>query len=671
MALSQEERDTLYGGVTDFETRASMVEREDLTGDPRSPAQQAVDFMSNPKESLFKPIAAASMDFASGLNTGVAGAAQLGAEVLTTVPLGLSWLLSSEDEGFFTLEDRESFIQNNITQPELARQEAYAQYRKDLTGEEPSSFVETIGQIFPSLIINPTKAAPTVLGRMYQASKVGGLSGGMEFSEGGSLEKAKNAMLGAALGVGFQGGIDGAIGLKRLTEKASLRKLSVNNPTAADVLNRSEQTEVLKAAERLGITLTPAEATGDMMLVHGQNQIVVNEATRGELAEFILKRNDDLTENILNLQRVGDRDLQYTGSTFTPAQLGTAAGSPARAPFLGKQDEVRWKKSRQEVYRKTLDQEDLASVLSASPLLQRQFVKYRTALKTKATNRTDAQVLDLEVFNKLKRDLQIEGDMPLNNVGFLDMLINNLDQVLDKGSEVGTAAGKAQRAAIQNQRKALSESLKRKVTGYSDVKAQGQRALAVSLLRNSVDETTTAAGDYAETFYKNILKDKKKREELVGILKANDPQAASHVADLGFVMSHIFSDANLANKIKQTSGDIATESTGGAGTVSQSLPLLIKFKSYLQKDEAMIRVLTDPRWASAVKDLKGRTPDETLLKVTNFLTTVVNTSNLVEQTFFQRASDAEKKENRPRQTSKNRERPESSRIPLGLFGNNL
>lgn len=671
MALSQEERDALYSEVDDFETKATMVKREELTGDPRSPLQQAVDFVADPTENLLKPVSAGLSDFVSGLNTGVVGVGQAVAEVATAVPLGLSWLLSEEDEGFFTAEDREKFIQGNITQPELARQELYAQYRRDLTGEDPSGFMEVAGQIFPSLAVNPKKAAPTILGRMFQAGKFGGVSGGMEFTEGGTGEKAQNAIIGATLGVGFQGGIDGAVGLKRLTEKARLRKLTANNPTASDVLSRAEQTEVVKAAERLGITITPAEATGDLMLIHGQNQLVLNEATRGELAEFLLQRNDALTENILKLQRVGDRDLQYTGATFTPASIsGAADATPARAPFLGKQDEVRWKKSRQEVYRKSIDQEDLAEVLMASPLLQRQFIKYQTALKTKPTKRTDAQVLDLEVFNKLKRDLEIEGDMPLNNVGFLDMLINNLDQVLDKGSEAGTAAAKSQRAAIQGQRKALSEALKKKVAGYADVKSQGQRALAVSMLRNAVDETTTAAGDYAETFYKNVLKDKKKREELISILKANDPQAASHVADLGLVMSHIFSDANIARKIKEVSGDIATESTGGAGTVSKYAPLLVKFKSMLTKDEAMLRVLTDPRWASAVKGLKGRTPDETLLKLTNFFTTVTNTSNYIENTLNLRDEREEERRNRPRQVSKQRQALTPSRIPLGIAGRN-
>ena len=56
------------------------------------------------------------------------------------------------------------------------------------------------------------------------------------------------------------------------------------------------------------------------------------------------------------------------------------------------------------------------------------------------------------------------------------MLVDNLDQVLDKGADVTTAAGKKQRAIVQNQRKALSQVMKNKVSGYADMKSQGQRA---------------------------------------------------------------------------------------------------------------------------------------------------------------------------------------------------
>ena len=410
-------------------------------------------------------------------------------------------------------------------------------------------------------------------------------------------------LLGATLGIGFQGGVDATVGLKRLMEKAKLQKLNVNNPTAQDVLSREETTQVLDAAERLGITITPAEATGDLMLVHGQNQIMINEATRGELAEFILKRNDDLTENILALQRVGDRDLQYAGANFTPANAAAGDAVAARPPFLGAQDEVRWKKSRQEVFRKALEPKELSDIVNSSPLLRRQLEKYNSALKKEPSKRTDADVLALESINSLKRSIGIKGDISINNVGFLDMVINNLDQVLDKGADVSTAAGRQQLKDIQNQRKALSEALKRRVAGYGDVKAQGQRARAVSMLRGVVD-TSSRKGEYAENFYKGILKDKTKREELIKILKPNDPNAANTVADLALVMQHIFSDANLAKKLNQGVQDIATESTGSAGQFGALAVTVMKLKSLLKKDEAMVRVLTDPRWAAGIKKKK-------------------------------------------------------------------
>ena len=250
------------------------------------------------------------------------------------------------------------------------------------------------------------------------------------------------------------------------------------------------------------------------------------------------------------------------------------------------------------------------------------------------------------------------------------MVINNLDQVLDKGADVSTAAGRQQIKDIQNQRKALSEALKRRVTGYGDVKAQGQRARAVSMLRDVVD-TSSRKGEYAENFYKGILKDKTKREELIKILKPNDPNAANTVADLGLVMQHIFSDANLARKLNQGVQDIATESTGSAGQFGPLAVTVMKLKSLLKKDEAMIRVLTDPRWAAGIKNIKARTPDETLVKLTSFLTTVTNTSDKIENTLTRRAQREAEEANRPRQTSKQRETPTPSRMPLGIAGRGM
>lgn len=660
MALTQKERDLLFTtlGNEEPEQLSSAIKRDELTGDPRSPIQKVFGLVSDPVENLLKPISATSMDFVSGMNTGVVGVAQLASEVATLPPVGLNWLLG---EDFFTMEDREKFISQHITEPELARQEVYSQYREELTGEKPSSLSLLLGQVFPSLAVSPTKSAPSLMGRLVQSGKLGGISGGMEFTEGGSTQRASNIMLGVALGVPLQGILDGGIASKRFLEKAKLQKLTVDSPNVVESLTREETKQVLEAAQRLGITVTPAEATNDLLLIHGQRQLNINEATRGELATFISQRNDDLTENILKLQRVGDQDLQYAGAKFTPTSGGNGIAPP---PFLSKLDEARWKKTRQEVYRKTLDTEELNKILKASPLLQSQFVKYKTALKTKPTKRTNEQVLSLESINKLKRDLGIEGDISFNNVGFLDMLVDNLDQVLDKGSDISTTAGKKQRAIIQNQRKALSQVLKNKVSGYADMKIQGQRAKVVSMLQNAVDNTVSV-GDYPKKFYDTVLKDKKKREELIAMLKPSSPDAANTVADLALVMQHIFGDASIAKKIAQTSDDIAMQGTGGLGQVGAAA---IKLRGMLKSDNGMIRVLIDPRWASGIKNLKGRTPNETLMNVTTFLTTVTNTTNAIEKAIGLREERRQQKEQLPSRTSKTGQPPRPNKSgQLGLF----
>jgi len=249
------------------------------------------------------------------------------------------------------------------------------------------------------------------------------------------------------------------------------------------------------------------------------------------------------------------------------------------------------------------------------------------------------------------------------------MLIDNLDEVVDKGVDATTAAGRKKLALISNQRKALSSTLKKKVSGYAAMKGQGQRALAVSLLRDAVDEGTTAAADYPKKFFDSVLKDKKKREELINILKPNDPDIANKVGDLGLVMSHIFSDANIANKISQSAEDIATQSTGGAGVVGSLGIVYVKVRALLKQDEAMIRVLTDPDWSKGIGGLKARTPEQTLMNLVSFLTVATNTSNAIEKTLGQRQEQQEKRDQQPLRTTKNPTPPQSSKQgTLGLFG---
>ena len=88
MAMTDEEKAALYGGIDDFETRADTIKREELTGSPRTPLQTGIEVVTNPVENLLKPFSGGSMDFISGGNTGLVGAVQLAAEAATLPAVG-------------------------------------------------------------------------------------------------------------------------------------------------------------------------------------------------------------------------------------------------------------------------------------------------------------------------------------------------------------------------------------------------------------------------------------------------------------------------------------------------------------------------------------------------------------------------------------------------------
>ena len=592
---------------------AEAARLQALTGSRVAPIERAKEFLSNPIDNIATPISDVLTDTASGAVTGLAGIAQVSAAVQETARQGFDWLVGEE----YTDVEKEKYIQLAVTDPELARQNVYSNYRQKVSGSKPSPIAGFIGEVVPTMVANPKKVAQGFFGKVLQSSFYGGLSGSMEFVEGGQNERNMNTLIGTSTG-----------GILDSLQQAGRRAVRVGkeawNPSVRDFadtpevdlaakLSTGEVNKVLAAARGLGITVTPAEASGDSLLIHGQNTLNINQASREQLSEFLVARNDALTENILSLQRVADKDLQYAGVSFVPA-----SGQPAKAPFVTKQDQVKWKTTREEVFRQTLEPEELTAVLGASPLLANAYNKYVKALNKPASKRTDADALAIEAVNRVKKQAGIVGDMPLNNVGFLDMLVRDLDVLLDKTI--------VDPSLVRNQRKAMSGVLKRRVEGYESLKQQQQRALAVSNLQNVVDPATTRPEDFAETFYNNVLRDRKKREELLRQLET-DPTAKKKVEDLTLVMSHIFSDAGVTKLIKGAEKDVFAQGTGGGGTLGA---IALKFREIVRNDSGLINVITNPQWTSDISKLKGRTSNETLQNVTAFLSRVVNTTDKIE-----------------------------------------
>jgi hypothetical protein len=600
-------------------TRAADVVEElqkeqQALADPRSPAQQAVEGVSSFLVSNQPPALLA--DVVMGLSKGRAGAQQGVSQAVDKASELFNWVIGEE----YDAEEAAQIRQEEITNPEITRQKVYAQLRQDITGDKPSSLALIVGEALPTGAFGPSAGAG-VLKSLLQSAAAGGISGYMEFTEGGEKERATNTLFGSAVSAGMDALFRVAEPILKAgarMKEASLRELAQTEQIdLKQTLSKPEVAKVTKAAEELGIVVTPAEATGDQLLIFGQEQLNLTTATREQIAGFINKRNDALTEGMLSLQRIADRDIgiggRLDGATFTPT-----VGGSTRAPFVLSKDEEAFKQTRQQVFKQTLDSKDFNELISASPSLRKIINDYQAALKAKPDKRTANQAVALDAINDLKKELGLPAGFPIENVGFMDMMLKRFDKLLPSG--VGkTGAAKADERLIAKQRGAVSQRLKEKVPGYGDLKAREQRALAVKTLQDAIDSSATQ-GVNIENFYNTLLKDKKARLDLLRKL-STDKGAQKKVNDLATVLSHVFSDANLAKKIK----DVGADS-------SPTADIYRRFKGYFSNDRGVINLITSPEWQYDISKLKGRTPEATLRALSNYLGRVVSVSDAAEET---------------------------------------
>jgi hypothetical protein len=564
-------------------------EQQDLA-DPRSPAQQAVEGVSSFLISNQPPALLA--DVVMGLSKGRTGAQQGVSQAADKASELFNWFIGEE----YDAEEAAQIRQEEITNPEITRQKVYAKLRQDITGDKPSSLALIVGEALPTGAFGPS-AGVGVLKSLLQSASAGGISGYMEFTEGGEKERATNTLFGSAVSATMDAlfrAVEPVVKIGVALGKSNLRDLAKTEQIdLKQTLSKPEVDKVTKAAEELGIVVTPAEATGDQLLIFGQEQLNLTTATREQIADFINKRNDALTEGMLSLQRIADRDIgiggRLDGATFTPT-----VGGSTRAPFVLNSDEKAFKQTRQQVFKQTLDSKDFNELISASPSLRKIINDYQAALKAKPDKRTANQAVALDAINDLKKELGLPAGFPIENVGFMDMMLKRFDKLLPSG--VGkTGAAKADERLIAKQRDAVSQRLKEKVPGYGDLKAREQRALAVKTLQDAIDSSATQ-GVNIENFYNTLLKDKKARLDLLRKL-STDKGAQKKVNDLATVLSHILSDANLAKKIR----DVDPDSTLSATVFS-------RIKGHFANDKGVINLITNPQWQYDISKIKGRTP---------------------------------------------------------------
>ena len=614
ISLLQKRQDSLEAERTRPAEIVDELEQEaQATADPRSPAQQAVEgiggyLASNPPIALTPHIALGVSKGRAGIQQGLASAADKSSEIL-------NWFIGEE----YDAEEAAQIREQMITKPQVVKQQVYSKVRQDMTGDSPNPLAIIAGEALPTLMLGP-QAGAGVFSSLLQSAVAGGVSGALEFTEGGDKERATNTLFASAISTVMDGFFKIATPFVRAGSRLWKAKLGdliqTDKINLKERLSKKEVSNVIEAAEELGIVVTPAEATGDFLLIHGQEQLSLNQATREEIAAFIMQRNDDLTEGILSLQRIADRDIGIGGNldgvTFTPAVAGST-----KPPFVLNADEEAFKQTRKKVFNQTLDTKDFNNLIAVNPSLRKIINDYKAALKAKPDNRTADQAVALEAINDLKKELKLPAGFPIENVGFMDLMLKRFDKLLSSG--VGkTGAAKADERLIAKQRKALSQLLKEKVPGYADFKAREQRALAVKTLRDALD-SSSPQGANIQKFYDTLLKDKKARVKFLGQL-STDKGAQKKVNDLATVLSHILSDANLAKKIR----DVDPNSTISSTAFS-------RIKGYFANDKGVINLITSPEWKYDISKLKGRTPEATLMLLNNYLSRVVSVSDAVEE----------------------------------------
>jgi hypothetical protein len=531
---------------------------------------------TSPVDNLVKPVVGGLADIGSGMIRAGAGAKQVVGNAMLPPFIPPELMPEGVSRGDVT----SALTDELVTKPELARQERFADARKGVTGQDPS-LLTYVGE---AVVPMKTPNRVTGLGRALQASAYGGLSGGLEFSEGGQSDRAINVLTGIAAGPVAQGGAE-------LLQKAPFMfSQKARNAAALDSpsLNKKEVSDVLKAAEDLGIVITPAEASGDPLLMVGERSLNINQASRSELRDFMEDRHRLLLDDIESLKAsaaVNQTGDDQTFVEFTEELIGI----------------------RSEIFSQTLDEDVFEEIMKSSPLLKSQFDAYKSALAKGAKGRlTNKEALAVERFNKLREDLGISDALPVNNVGFLDMMMGQLDDFVET-TKGGASGDFAVTSAV---RKKISDKLKETVPGYADYKMRSQRDLAIKYINETIDsipDLATQKGATTKGFYSAVLSKPQTRKELIQLM-GSIPGAEKKINDLHKVMGSIFGNDSMQKAINQRLPDLLAEGgTAGAGVLGA---MLIRGKKFFtgEFDIAMMEYITNPNWTQdiskfvAVKD---------------------------------------------------------------------
>jgi hypothetical protein len=536
---------------------------------PTDNAQEVVQNALNPDgtfldrapgmiEDAAKSAVGVTADIGSGMLRASSGAKQLAGE-------GLGALSGLPDEA------TDALIDEFITKPEVEREQRFAEARESFTDEEPG-FGQFVGE---AAVPIPGTRKVTAFGRAVNAMKIGGIGGALEFSESGNAQRATNVLFGVAAGGAFQGVFDIGRNLSKPFNKKASRFDALDSPD----LSKKEVHDVLKSAEELGIVITPAEATGDPLLLAAERSLNLNKATRSELRDFLQARHTSLLKDIKALQDTASVDR---------------AGDPQS--FLDLKSEVN--SIKQDVFSQTLDRGVFDKIMSSSPVLSNQFKAFNRAMKKGKKKLTNEEALAVERFDALRADLGISDALPVTNVGFIDMMMEKMDSFVD----VTAKGSKKDFSVISRSRRSISDNLKKEIPGYAEYKMRAQRIKAIEFMQEAIDQIPDLAiqpGTTTAGFYNAVLSKPGTRKELIQLMDSV-PGAEKKINSLRNVLGAMLGEQDLANVLNQRLPDLLAEGgTGGAGMLGAAAIRAKKFFTG-ELDTALMEYITNPAWTQDI-----------------------------------------------------------------------
>lgn len=482
----------------------------------------------------------------SGAITAGAGVAQLGAEI-----------------GEFALALDPS-ASESVRNYELKRQQRFKSAREDFLQRESTAFeslLEGAGEFaLPGAAVGASKRIG-VVSRVLDNAARQGATGLIEFNETDTVsQRASNTLLSIAFGQGASLALETGRLLKNIIRPQGAKVTFVDS----DLLTEKESQDVIRAAKDLGITVTPGEASGDIVLRAGEANLTVNKAGKKELVQFLQEREKQMVREIESL-----KGSALIGSSFEEHRLI--------------QEQLYQKAATQ-----TVDKRKLAKIVN-NP----NFTDVVKSLKADNPAAITKQVVE-------RAGLEEGAALPPNSVAWLDRIKKEYDTLINKNTDArGLPISKEKQARLLSARKELNEFLKEQVPEYAEYTKVAQRAVAANKIEEALKLVPEKkALSPADHFFETVLNKPATREDLISSLE-EVPLAQEKVRALTKVLGRLQKSGLRSNLNTDLLLRFGTAGQGFPGTVGINLATQVSGEF----NRAVIEYITNPAWTDDISKI--------------------------------------------------------------------